>query len=620
MKTAKWILGICAVAVMAFPTYSQPQQIDADTYKVEVDLVNIENDRVKIRVYPPRIEGDSAIYQMPKIVPGTYSISDFGRFVSDFTAVDKKGKEMEVARLDTNRWAVVPAKDLEYVSYWVDDTFDEPQSGVFAPGGTQIEAGECVIFNAFGFVGYFRDAKNNPFELHVERPEDFYGATTLPRGESVNGTDVFLAADYFELHDCPILYARPDTASAMVGDTEILVAVYSQNGRITADQVMEVIGDLFPATAEYLGGTLPTDKYGVLVYFSSNPALMAGMGALEHHTSTVVIMPEWPMEGIAQYLIDITAHEFLHIVTPLNIHSEHVADFDFIHPSMSRHLWLFEGVTEYTAHHVQVTQGLITVEDFLATIKEKLQTASLYREDVSFTEMSQGVLGPYEDQFLNVYMKGALVGMALDLRLLHLSEGAYGLKDLMKDLMERYGTDRPFEDSKLFDIITEVSGMPEIKAFLENYIAEPNPLPIEEVLGYAGVTYHDVKTDTVVSTGYANIGFNPRSEKMVVVSTNQMDDFGRALGFERKDAIMEWNGAEVTAENFHEVMQGFRATVQPGDRVEVKVLRENENGESDTVTLSAEAMPTTVTQENVLSLDPNPSPMQLKIRKAWLGN
>ncbi len=257
----------------SFSIHATPAASDT-TYRVEVDLINIKNDRVMVRVFPPKLEGDTAVYNMPKIVPGTYSISDFGRYINDLQAFGSDGEELSVTRLDTNRWAIVPAKKLQYISYWVDDTFDDPNSDIFAPGGTDIEAGKVVVFNAFGFVGYFQGAKSRNFDLRVTRPAEFYGETTLNRVFSDSLTDHFSAHDYFELHDCPILYCKADTASMYVGPTRISIGIYSPNEKITAQEVMDEIGELFPATADYLGGELPTDKYAVLIYFSDDFGMM----------------------------------------------------------------------------------------------------------------------------------------------------------------------------------------------------------------------------------------------------------------------------------------------------------------------------------------------------------
>ena len=43
---------------------------------------------------------------MPKIVPGTYSIYDFGQYVLDFEAFDTAGRSLSVNQLDKNRWEI----------------------------------------------------------------------------------------------------------------------------------------------------------------------------------------------------------------------------------------------------------------------------------------------------------------------------------------------------------------------------------------------------------------------------------------------------------------------------------------------------------------------------------
>jgi hypothetical protein len=36
------------------------------------------------------------------------------------------------------------------------------------------------------------------------------------------------------------------------------------------------------------------------------------------------------------------SHEFFHILTPLNVHSKEIHDFDFNNPKMSALLWMYE--------------------------------------------------------------------------------------------------------------------------------------------------------------------------------------------------------------------------------------------------------------------------------------
>jgi predicted metalloprotease with PDZ domain len=150
---------------------------------------------------------------MPKIVPGTYSVSDFGKFVSEFQALDKQGRPLPVERIDTNRWRISQAQNLDRLTYWVDDTFDAErrQDVVFEPGGTNIEEGKNFLINPFGFVGYFDGLKQVPYELTITKPAGFYGSTALQATSSTATTDTYNVPNYVELADSPLMYNKPDT-------------------------------------------------------------------------------------------------------------------------------------------------------------------------------------------------------------------------------------------------------------------------------------------------------------------------------------------------------------------------------------------------------------------------
>ena len=72
---------------------------------------------------------------------------------------------------------------------------------------------------------------------------------------------------------------------------------------------------------------------------------------------------------------------------------------------------MYEGVTEYFAGHVQVYEGLISKSEYLGIIEDKIKGAGYYKDDLPFTTMSLGCLDLHEDQYGNVYQKGALIGL-----------------------------------------------------------------------------------------------------------------------------------------------------------------------------------------------------------------
>ncbi|WP_240410350.1 M61 family metallopeptidase [Hymenobacter oligotrophus] len=130
------------------------------------------------------------------------------------------------------------------------------------------------------------------------------------------------------------------------------------------------------------------------------------------------------------------AHEFFHIVTPLNIHSEIIERFNFVQPTGSQHLWLYEGTTEWAAHMMQLRGGLITLDEYLATLRNKVGY-SQERADTTYSLKRLG-LNSFSDegqqQYGNIYQRGALTASLLDLRLLELSGGKRGLREVLLEL------------------------------------------------------------------------------------------------------------------------------------------------------------------------------------------
>ena len=211
----------------AFGVFAQ----STEAYQYKVFLDEVKDDKVKIElIIPDNAISDSLEFHFPKIVPGTYSIYDFGRFVHDFKAFDKEGKSLSYSRLDQNRWRISDSKKLYKISYWIEDSYDTKKDTViFEPAGTNIEEGENYLLNTFGFFGYVNGLERRPFDIEIIKPENFYGATPLKRLKESETSDRFFSTDYYELMDSPIMYTKPDTASIYLGNTEVVISVYSPN-------------------------------------------------------------------------------------------------------------------------------------------------------------------------------------------------------------------------------------------------------------------------------------------------------------------------------------------------------------------------------------------------------
>jgi predicted metalloprotease with PDZ domain len=585
------------------------------TYKYSVDLTKPVGDELKVELLVPKISKPEIIFYMPKILPGTYTNSDFGKFVRNLKAFDKAGKSLPVtAQADSNSWKIKKANTLYRLEYNVEDSWDATfKHGVYEMAGTNFEENKNFSLNTCGVFGYFDGLKKLPFELQFTKPAGFYGSTGLVPVSTSATQDVFLCNNADHLYDSPIMFCIPDTAVIKVGNTDVLVSVYAPKKLITSKYIAQNLQSLLNAAKNYMGGKLPVNKYAFLYYFNSEQPTVKGQGAWEHSYSSFYSLPELPQERFISTIIDVSSHEFFHIVTPLNICSKEVREFNFNTTILSKHLWLYEGSTEYDAHHAQVTQGLISAEEYLKRLSQKIQTSrKRYNDTLAFTQLSLGSADKHEDQYGNVYQKGALINACLDLYLQQLSEGNYGVKNLKHDLSLLYGPTNYFKDDEFFDEITKLT-FPEIRSFFTKYVEGNEALPYETFFGMAGINYIPKRDVTAFTLG--GIGIRPNEQgKATVASVAKMNDFGKAMGYKAGDVILSMNGQEVTAVNFADASNRFTSTAREGDTLTVKVKRKEEE-----LTLSAPAVKVTRTEEFVLELDANANAAQLKIRNAWLN-
>lgn len=596
--------------------FSQPG-LGGDKTSVLIDLTKATPDhKLFVEQYAPKIESETVEFHIPKIVPGTYTINNFGRFISDFKAFTSEGNELAVTRLDTNRWSIDNSRELHKISFWVQDTYhSNSKPVVFEPTGLCIIKDKVFVLNNYCTSGYFQGYKDIPFELTITKPPQFYGATSLNRLSTSESTDIYSAKNYFELHDNPIMYTIPDTASVMVNNTNVMLSIYSPGKQVTASYLIDHTKELFEAQGKYLGGTLPADKYTILLYMFTGASKSGSAGALEHFTSTVMTYPETDGENFVEPFKDVISHEFFHIVTPLAMHSEEVHNFDFINPKMSKHLWLYEGSTEYYAQHSQVKHGVVPLEKFTEKMGQKIMISSAYFNDtLPFTDLSKGALDKYKNQYINVYLKGALISMCLDLELLKLSGGTYGLQNLKEDLGKRFGPENPFKDDELFDIITEMT-YPSIRDFFADYVEGSKKLPYRQFLGYAGFDYLESYEKEVP----AMIGATLTSTAGGRFEVTEVRKFGESLKLKKGDLILSVNGANITTSNLNKEAKLFESTVKDGEEVTVVVLRKSSGGKEEEKTLKAKTFMTKIKENyKIVQLD-GPGEEQVKIRRAWLN-
>lgn len=578
----------------------------ANEYKVHINARADSADRIKVEIQLPSLLPDSNVVVFPVTVPGTYESHLWWRLVHDFRAFDATGFELSTSRTPDSQFVIPPI--AASISYSLDDSFDDKDKrvSVFHPAGTSFQGDSVFVLNHGGIVCYVQGLQKLPYTIRVLHKAGIVTQTALPVTHREPTLDEYRAQSYDELVDGPAMVCKPDTTTFMVKDTKVLVAVCSnddgksQEFAKTLQSVTEAIGNFLPR--------MPVKSYAFLIYlwdmdFTNVIGGKYAQGALEHGTSSFYFLrASRSTESIA----DIAAHEFLHILVPLNLHSKEIDAFDFRWPQMSEHLWLYEGVTEYFAHQALYRGGVTNEGDFFQELDHGARSISYLPKDFSLTSFSRDVLLEKNQRLYPIiYSYGPLNALLLDILIRKETNGAKGLLETVYDLMHTFGPSKPFNDPELFEVIGKVTS-PKVTEYLQDYVASAKLLPLKEMLPLIGWEFMDSVRNLTLTFGVRFLG-PPGDDKRLHIGPGKVNP----LGVEKGDILVEIDGHPADAEK----SEMFRRLWEPGSTDPITLVVERAGKR---VTLSGPPIETVEVSRNVIQELPNATEEQIAFRRLVL--
>jgi len=570
----------------------------------KIDLTNTGDDLFHISLFPGKLSPENQYFNFVAFAPGVHQVLDYGRFVKSLTAYDEKDSIIITEKISLNKWIISTPEKVYRIDYTIEDSFDAEveEHAIYPMSGTGIEK-DFIILNTFGVLGYFSGLLNKPIQIEINYNPEWKIGTAL---EKENG--YYVAESYYHLADSPILLGALSTASSMIGDIEVEVFVYSENDTINADTVLYLAKDVLNAAVEFTKYA-PVNRYSFLMYFLNNETYkrngLHGGGALEHSYSSTYAFNARP--EFLFMLRDVIAHEFMHILTPLNLRSEIIANFDYSKPSSEdKHVWLYEGVTEWVSLIMLLRSGVDDIESHLSAISGKLRNSETYDSTYSLTRISkEWSTDEGNKQYGNIYQRGAVTAELLDIRLLELSGGTRGLREVYLDLIKKYGKDKPFNNERFFDVIVELT-YPEIKEFISDYITGTKSLPYKEYFKKLGIKYiFSQPSENKTPIFGLNLGTSDGKHLSINGFSRVYKDFGLKEG----DIILKAFGDDVTLENANEIIER-KNKMNPGDTYEVTVKRGDEEL-TFTGTLFERV------DYHILKVDENCTEQQKQFRNVW---
>lgn len=481
---------------------------------------------------------------LPAWIPGSYMIRDFARHVVALAAHDG-GQPVAVEKLDKHTWRCAPCDGPLTVTYTVHAWDTSVRAAALDAGGGFCN-GASVFLRPL-------DLPDGPFELEIARPrEPHYGdwrvATPMAPVETDDqGFGRYRAADYEELIDHPVHFGELTRLEFEVAGVPHEV-VLPGRPRLDGGRLCR---DLAAVCGEHvrLFGELPCARYLFFMHLTGR-----GYGGLEHRASSVL---EVAREGLPQpgeapgrdayrELLGLCSHEYFHLWNVKRIRPAAFVPYDLSREVHTTLLWAFEGITSYYDDLALRRSGLLPVDAWLERVAKTITRVHRGRGRLrqTLTESSFDAWTRFykaddnaPNAIVSYYAKGALVALALDLRLRLGTDGRCSLDDVMRALWTRYGrTDTGVPEDGIERLAAEISGL-ELDAFFDEALRSTRDPDLAGLLAPFGIELRWEAAEP-------GDGYSPHIGAM----------FGDDRGLPRLQQVLEDGAAQ-------------RAGLAPGDRV-----------------------------------------------------
>jgi len=362
-------------------------------------------------------------------------------------------------------------------------------------------------------------------------------------------------------------------------------------------------------------------------YLFMTLAVGDGYGGLEHRASTALLCSRADLPVLGQKAMSdgyrgylgLCSHEYFHTWNVKRIKPAVFAPYDLRSEGYTTLLWLFEGFTSYYDDLLLVRSGVIDAAAYLKLVAKNINSVlrGSGRSKQSVAESSFDAWTKYYRQdenspnaIVSYYVKGALIGLALDLTIRAHSNGSKSLDDVMRALWERYGRDfyapgggTGVSEAQVDALFEEIAGL-KLKRFFDRHVRGTDDLPLEKLLAPFGITLSDERRN-------AKPGLNIRTARDgndCKIATVYEGGAAHRAGLSAGDILIAIDGVRVSAANPDTVLSRYRA----GDAVTLHVFRRDELMTFDAV-LEPDAAPQTV-----LEMQAKPA-AAARLRAAWLG-
>ncbi|TGL69707.1 M61 family metallopeptidase [Leptospira kmetyi] len=540
------------------------------------------------------------ILSLPVWSPGSYMVRDYSRHVHKMEAFvsGKNGKSLEVVPIGLDSWSVKSEGEsfrIRYVVYGYDYSV---RSNYFT---TEF----CLLHPPALFL-YPRDLEVSEITLEISNalPFEFCHSGLAGKGKKRGSTDLD------EFLDAPILLSNRAAIPFRSGECDHEIVL---EGELSKSVQKTLIADLQKITEEQIRafGESPNARYLFVLILSEG-----AYGGLEHLNSSVNMYD--PLKALSKdgylKLLELLSHEYFHLWNVKRIRPIALGPFDYQKPSLTKELWIAEGITSFYDAYFLVRTKHLSAESYLAKVMEDLQSLEksegeswMSLEDSSFTAWTKFYNRPNDPNANNTgvsyYVKGGILALAMDLYLLSETSGKFSLLDVMNEVYQTFfvGKKRGFTKIEFFEAAKKRTGV-DLKLEFGDYLDKPVVIPIERY-------FHKIGVKRLDSSPGVELGFTTREERgNLILSKVDWKVLDPSVDLSQGDEWIALNGSRIHSGNRKDLLKQFKA----GDKVELLIARRGK-------ILKRKLKLSKRFQSSQFKFEEHPSEDQVRLRNLFFG-
>jgi predicted metalloprotease with PDZ domain len=504
-------------------------------YDVTFDAATAKARSLKVAMQFSVTGPGDVLLSLPSWTPGAYEVSNFARWVSNFSPTDAGGKTLRWDKLDYDTWRIrsAGAKSMTVAFDFEADTLDNAMSWS-KPDFALFNGTNILLYpegRGFGF----------PATVRIHTEPGWLVATGMHAGSEAGS---YAEKNYHDLVDMPFFIGRYDLDSATANGHTLRLATYPA-GTLTGstrDSVWKDIVRMVPAESAVFGET-PWDSYNVMMIFDST---FGGGSALEHQDSHVGVYTTNGLIG-GPILASITAHEMFHSWNVKRMRPADMMPYRYDVPQPTVWLWVSEGITDYYADLTLSRGGIADSTAFFETTAGKIsqvdQTAPVALEDASLSTW----IHPTDGTGYLYYPKGSLAGFMLDIIIRDASNNKQSLDGVMQGVYRAtYKAGRGFNGTDWWGAVSRAAGGKSFTDFNAKYVDGREPYPWDTILPLAGLRLvHDTLNEARLGISTA-----PDSNGTSRVTQVFPEGAAEASGMQVGDVLISLGDLKITTNDF----------------------------------------------------------------------